>query len=358
MPRQPSFAYCLHRATGQAYVRIRGRIHYLGGYGTPESRVRHRNLVAAAQAERELLDAARPLSVGELCERFVQAIRKEHGPKSWQEGQARAVALAVCARFAGLEAAAFGPKALREVMDTLLAEGRLTRYGVNRRKQQVVAMFKWAVAEELVLPSVWHALQAVKAVRFGKGRDNPPREPADPAAVAAVVEHLHANGHHGAAWCVSFMRATGCRPGEAYRASVADLRLASDPPVLVVADHKNAHRGMERVVVLNTAAVDAARAALAGRASVRGVLFRNSAGSAWEKSVMLNLIYRACDAVGVGRWTPYQLRHLAATEAVNRTGSEAAAAAMLGHAPNSTVVRRYSRQRFELAALAAKAVGA
>ena len=73
---------------------------------------------------------------------------------------------------------------------------------------------------------------------------------------------------------------------------------------------------------------------------------------------MLNLIYRACDAVGVGRWTPYQLRHLAATEAVNRTGSEAAAAAMLGHAPNSTVVRRYSRQRFELAALAAKAVGA
>jgi hypothetical protein len=49
---------------------------------------------------------------------------------------------------------------------------------------------------------------------------------------------------------------------------------------------------------------------------------------------------------------------LAATEAVNRTGSEAAAAAMLGHAPNSTVVRRYSRQRFELAALAAKAVGA
>ena len=358
MPRKPAFEYTLHKATGQACVRIAGKVHYLGKYGTHESRARHRNLVAAAQAAQALHDAARPLSVGELCEKFVMAQRIEHGARSWQEGQARAIALAVCERFAGLEAAAFGPKALQEVVARMLERGRLTRGGVNRRKQQVVAMFKWAVSEELVQPTAWHALQAVKAVRFGKGRENPPREPADSTAVAAVVARLRESGHASAAQCVAFMRATGCRPGEAYRADIADLRLSAETPVLAVKEHKNAHRGMERVVVLNSAAVDAVRSALADRQATCGPLFVNSAGNPWEKSIMRKLIYRACDACGVARWTPYQLRHLAATEAVNRTGNEAAAAAMLGHAPTSTVVRRYSVNRLQLAAQAAKAVGA
>ena len=73
---------------------------------------------------------------------------------------------------------------------------------------------------------------------------------------------------------------------------------------------------------------------------------------------MGHMIDRACAALGVERWVPYQLRHLAATEAVNRTGNEAAAAAMLGHAPNSGMIRRYSRNRLELATMAAKVVGA
>jgi integrase len=73
---------------------------------------------------------------------------------------------------------------------------------------------------------------------------------------------------------------------------------------------------------------------------------------------MAHMIERACSALGIARWTPYQLRHLAATEAVNRTGSEAAAAALLGHSPDSTMIRRYSRNRLLLAAQAARAVGA
>jgi integrase len=55
-------------------------------------------------------------------------------------------------------------------------------------------------------------------------------------------------------------------------------------------------------------------------------------------------------------WMPYQMRHLAATEAVAATGSETAAAALLGHSPSSTVVRRYSTQRDASARLAADAI--
>jgi integrase len=358
MSRKPLYAYTLHKATGQAFVRVEGRMVYLGKYGSPESRVRHRNIVAAAQARQEAFDLMRPLSVGELCERFVQAMQREYGRRSWQDIEARAVALTVCAKHAGMEAATFGPKALQDIRQAMLKQDRLTRYGINRRKQHIVAMFKWAVSEELVPPSVWHSLQAVRPIRRGRGRDNPPRVPADPVAVDAVVERLQADGNTGAARCVRFMRATGCRPAEAYGATPADFRLSESLPTYTVREHKCAHRGMDRVIPLNAAAVAAVQDSLADRPQTHGLVFPNGAGKRWDNRTLPRMIARACEALGIQPWTPYQLRHLAATEAVNRTGNEAAVAAMLGHAPDSTVVRRYSVNRLQLAAQAAKAVGA
>jgi integrase len=115
---------------------------------------------------------------------------------------------------------------------------------------------------------------------------------------------------------------------------------------------------MDRVVVLNAAALAVVHEALADCPRLDAPLFLNRAGQQWEDTELLHMVERACKALGEKRWVPYQLRHLAATEAVNRTGSEAAAAAMLGHAPDSTIIRRYSRQRLLLAAQAAEAVGA
>jgi integrase len=358
MPRAPKYPYSLHKGSGQACVRVNGRVHYLGKYGSHESRVRHQRLVAEALAGRALVASSRPLSVGEVCERFVGSKRDEHGDRSWQHIQARMVALAVCERFAGLEASAFGPKALQEVVQSLLAEAKLTRGGINRRKQQVVAMFKWAVSEELVPASAWHALQSVRGLRYGKGRDNPLRVAAEPAAVEAVIQHLREHGNLGAARCVAFIRATGCRPAEATGALPVDFRMGGPTPLLVVQQHKCAHRGMERVIPLNAAAAAVVREALADRATTHDLVFPNSAGNRWDNRTFPRIVARACEALGIPKWTPYQLRHLAATEAVNRTGSEAATAALLGHAPDSTIVRRYSRNRLALAEVAARAVGA
>lgn len=358
MPRKPSFEYSLHRSSGQACVRIEGKVKYLGKYGTLESRVRHQNLVAAAQAHRTTIDLMRPISVGELAERYLAAMRIEYGPTSWQAVEGRRIALGVCERFAGLEAVAFGPKALQEVQQTLLSRGRICRTGVNRMVRRTAAVFKWAVSEELLPPSVWQALQSVRPLRRGKGRDTAPRMAVPAAAAGAVVTHLEANGAFGAAMCIRFMRATGCRPGEAYSAAPADFRLADEPPTYTVRHHKCESRDMDRIIVLNTAAVAVVREALRGRRRTHGPLFTNTAGNAWEITTMAHMIERACSALGIERWVPYQLRHLAATEAVNRTGSEAAAAAMLGHSPDSTMIRRYSRNRLMLAAQAAKAVGA
>ena len=37
--------YCLHKASGQAFVTINGRERYLGKYGSPESQIRYKQLV-------------------------------------------------------------------------------------------------------------------------------------------------------------------------------------------------------------------------------------------------------------------------------------------------------------------------
>jgi hypothetical protein len=43
--------YCCHKPSGRAYLRIRGRVHYCGKYGTPESLEEYGRLVAEAAAQ-------------------------------------------------------------------------------------------------------------------------------------------------------------------------------------------------------------------------------------------------------------------------------------------------------------------
>ena len=365
MARHEPFAYRRHKARNLAYVALPdGRMLYLGRFDSPESHQRYRAVLAELKAGREARTGLRCMdfSVGELAERYVLAMEAEHGPKAWQAVEARLLALDLCSEHAGLPLADFGPKALQTVQRRLLERPgqprKLSRRGINHRVRRIIGIFKWGVSEELVRAEHWKALETVRPLRAGVGFDHPPREAADPAAVDAVVAYLTRRGATGAARCVRFLRATGCRPGEAFIATAADLRLNASPPLYLPRHHKCASRGMDRVVVLNAAARAAVNEALAERPALDRPLFLNRAGQPWEDTELLHMVERACKALGVKRWVPYQLRHLAATEAVNRTGSEAAAAAMLGHSPDSTMIRRYSRQRLLLAAQAAEAVGA
>jgi integrase len=377
MGKHEPFAYRHHKAKGLAYVRLPSKQRlYLGRWDSPESHARHRAVVAELRAGREVRSGLRcmDLSVGELAERYVVAMEAEHGPKAWQAVEARLLALDLCRQHAGLPLADFGPTALVSIRTGLLElpdrrrdrrrnpedlpRRDLSRRGINRRVRRIIGIFRWGVERELVRAEQWQALTAVRPLRAGVGFDHPPREPADPAAVDSVVAYLTARGATGAARCVRFLRATGCRPGEAFIATAADLRLNASPPLYLPRHHKCASRGMDRVVVLNAAALAVVHEALADCPRLDAPLFLNRAGQQWEDTELLHMVERACKALGEKRWVPYQLRHLAATEAVNRTGSEAAAAAMLGHAPDSTIIRRYSRQRLLLAAQAAEAVGA
>ncbi len=86
-------------------------------------------------------------------------------------------------------------------------------------------------------------------------------------------------------------------------------------------------------------------------------LFLSKTGKPFNSEHFYCVLRRTADAAGIDRVEPYGTRHLGTTEAIEAGASEAEAAALLGHTPNSTVVRRYSQDRTALARRAANAIG-
>ena len=52
MPKKRKPSYLRHKPTGQARVRIDGRDHYLGAYGSPESYERYEDLIGVNGGEK------------------------------------------------------------------------------------------------------------------------------------------------------------------------------------------------------------------------------------------------------------------------------------------------------------------
>jgi integrase len=356
---RPAPAYCIHKTRNLAFVRLDGRMIYLGRAHSPESRERYHAVLAAhyagepAPARR---DRRKPsaLTVAELAERWYLAECERRGPRHQAAYEAAYAARELAHGHATATVAEFGPRAFKAIRDRMVRDGR-SRQWANRMMNAIRRCFRWGVGEELVPADRLEALAAVDGLRHGAAPEAPPRRAADPAAVETVVRWLDAQGNNGAAALVRFLRATGCRPGEACRARWREIDLGGDLPHFRPAAHKTARHGIERLVPLNADA----RGAVGGRMRLGGAdgfVFENTNGRPFTPNALLLAIRRAIAATGCADWSPYGLRHLAATTALARTGSEAAAAALLGHTPRSTIIQRYSRDRLVLAATAAKAI--
>jgi integrase len=353
-------AYCVHKGRNLAYMTIDGREHYLGRAHSPESHARYREALSALLAGLAPAEAMRPnrkpsaLTVAELGERWYLAERDRRGPRHQATYEAAYAAQELAMQHATAIVAEFGPRAFKAIRDRMVREGR-SRQWANRMMNAIRRCFRWGVGEELVPADRLEALAAVDGLRHGAAPEAKPRRAADPAAVEAVVRWLDSEGHHGAAALVRFLRATGCRPGEACRARWREFTLGGDLPHFRPTAHKTARHGIERLVPLNADAL-----AAIGRPSMRldgeAFVFTHTRGRPFTPNALLLAVRRAIAATGCVDWSPYGLRHLAATTALARTGSEAAAAALLGHTPRSTIIQRYSRDRLVLAATAAKAI--
>ncbi len=125
--------YCLLKPRGLAYVRIRGRVRYLGKYESPESREAYGRLVAELATQPDLSPAASipgnvaGLTVVELADAYWAFCkgyyRKKDGtPSGWLDH----IHLVLHTHLAGLygrtPAADFGPKAFKADVTQVYAE--------------------------------------------------------------------------------------------------------------------------------------------------------------------------------------------------------------------------------------------
>ncbi|HIA46994.1 MAG TPA: hypothetical protein EYN96_03250 [Candidatus Hydrogenedentes bacterium] len=74
MPSKTSLStpkYCLHKATGQGFVRLNGKMHYLGEYDSSESLQKYHQLVARWEVDgRVPLVAPDDVRIVHLIERY------------------------------------------------------------------------------------------------------------------------------------------------------------------------------------------------------------------------------------------------------------------------------------------------
>ena len=177
--------YCKQRRSDGdlAYVQLNGHRFYLGKHGTPESRAEYRRLVAEWAAGRTQPKVVKDqITIVELIDGFMQHAdrfyKRPDGTLTTEPDNYRQALRPLRELYGRSRADDFGPRALKTVRQRLV-EAELCRTFINKQVARIKHMFKWAVAEELVAPSVYQGLQAVEGLKRGRSdaRESRPVKP-------------------------------------------------------------------------------------------------------------------------------------------------------------------------------------
>jgi len=252
-------AYRHHKGSGQAVVTLGGRDHYLGPWKSSASRAEYDRLVSEWLANGRQPKQVSDLTVIELLNQYSKWATKYYANAAGNNGQIgnlRSALRIVKQLYGPTLAADFGPLALRAVQAAMIKQG-WARTHVNAQVGRVRRMFKWGVARELLAGSVLHALQAVDGLRYGKSaaRESSPVKPVSAPFVEAVTPFLSDTVKA----MVELQQCTGMRSGEICAMRGMDLDTTAEVWTYRPAQHKNIHRGHDRVVYLGEKAKDIVR---------------------------------------------------------------------------------------------------
>lgn len=242
-------AYLLHKSSGQARVRIGSKDHYLGVYGSAESRERYDDLVREWFAKQGNT-AAYDLKVADLFLLYLEHAQKHYRKDGVETSELNCIRQAtrpLIRLFGPTRARAFGPKALKAVRQELIAAG-VVRSSINIHMGRIRRMFKWAVAEELLPSDLLTALQAVQGLQAGR-TDAVESEPVKPVAqirVDAVRPFVSRQ-----VWAmIQLQILTGARPGEIVSMRGCELNMTGKVWEYAPRSHKTSHRGKRRVICI------------------------------------------------------------------------------------------------------------
>ncbi len=257
MPRKQQIpTYRLHRGSGQAVVRIKGRDQYIGVHGSPESKVKYQEIVRKAMSDLAKTEIERSvtlhvdITIAELAARYLthaETYYTKNGIATSQLTIIKIVVGVLLSRHAHLVAAEFGPLALIGCRDHFVTQG-LCRNEVNRRVRLIRQMFQWGVSMQLISPTVLAALQSVAGLRQGRtpAPDHPPVRPVNQQQVDPVLPYVSPQ----VAAMIQLQALTGMRPNEVIAIRCCDLNTSGSIWEYRPLHHKLEHLGVERIVMI------------------------------------------------------------------------------------------------------------
>ena len=350
MPRKPKTPrYLLHRRSGQAIVTLpnplggRGRDVYLGPDGSPESHERYKRLIAEWKA-RGKHDAPTDVTIVEIV-----ALYADHCKARYSRGRRLAIGAAMkplTALYGRTLAAEFDALKLEAVRVAMVEQFKWCRNTVNEQVRWVRSLFKWAVRYRHVPANVLVMLQQVPALAPGElgVEESEPVLPVEDDAIDAIQKHCYQ-----VCWLmVRLQRLTAMRPKELCDMRLVDIDMRRPVWLYKPSQHKNAHRGMTRIIPLGKAEQEIIRPLVSKR--VDAFIFHTGDGRYITSTRFRKWIGKACRAAKIAEWSPYQLRHARLTELAETHVLEDVAA-VAGHRKISTT-QRYSGEAMHRRAIA------
>lgn len=387
--KTPYPAYCLHRATDQAYCTLREgkkrRVVYFGQFGGEQSLLQYSTLlrslhfteatVAAAVAEARSriptsvsLPSSLPLTVQRLYNLFQQwaptHYRLPTGGLSREIDNYRDSFREILDLFGSRPVSTLSRSDLSAVRQRMI-DRKLSRKVINQRIGRVVRVFVWGGDEDrgLVPDTVAAAFRLLKPLQPFRS-EAAEREPVQ-AVPAADLAKVLAVAHPVLRDMLRLQLLTGMRPNEVRRLQKGMVQKRGRYlQVAFGAAHKMAYKGKSRICLLGPQACVLVRFWLRLTKDPSDHLFRPQnapkakgrvLSSHYSKDAYILAVHRACVKAGVPNFGPNRVRHLAATEIRRQFGLEAAQV-VLGHSSYRTT-ERYAAPVSELAERVAKKRG-
>ncbi len=140
-------SYCCHKASGQAYVKLDGKRHYLGKHGTPESRAKYNHTISEwLSAQETLPEELADVSVGKLAILYLEHARRRYRKAGKETSEVHIVQAAlrfIVKNHRDLPASKFSPRSLKAVREEMIEAG-LARTTINALVTRIRRMYRWA----------------------------------------------------------------------------------------------------------------------------------------------------------------------------------------------------------------------
>jgi integrase len=346
--------YCLHKTSGRAFVRIGGKMYYLGKHGSATSRREYDRIIAEFVTNgRQPFYHSDEILVEHLIVRFLDYMETERQYSETAKKQIILVLRQLNSLYGKQPVSAFSPLAFKTIRKQFLERG-LAKDTINKYTSIIRQVFHWGYDEAGIVPmEIAAALKMIPLLKSGQTSaiEYEDIQPVDDEIVKKTLPYLKPQLQD----MVKVQRYISGRPQDIFNMRLCDIDRSEEVWKYTPFTHKTKHKKKIRELPIGPKAQQILLPYLEQCKDdpEQFVFPRSKAKYYWRNYG--TAIAAACKKAGVLVWTPNQLRHAGGTEVRKKFGLDFAQA-VLGHA-NAKTTEIYAKVSFEKAAAVAKEIG-